>query len=82
MACFSFYPGKNLGAYGDAGAIVTIATISRQSAHVCHHGRIDKYNHEQEGVNSRMTFAGRYSEHQVKHLEDWTEKRRPQRLPL
>jgi dTDP-4-amino-4,6-dideoxygalactose transaminase len=78
MACFSFYPGKNLGAYGDAGAIVTgsedLAVKARMFAN---HGRIDKYNHEKEGVNSRLDgLQGAILNVKLKHLEEWTEKRR------
>jgi dTDP-4-amino-4,6-dideoxygalactose transaminase len=78
MACFSFYPGKNLGAYGDAGAVVTtnddLAVKARMFAN---HGRIDKYNHEQEGVNSRMDgLQAGILNIKLKHLEAWTEKRR------
>ncbi len=55
VACFSFYPGKNLGAYGDAGAIVTSdPELAKRARMLANHGRIDKYNHEIEGVNSRM----------------------------
>jgi dTDP-4-amino-4,6-dideoxygalactose transaminase len=78
MACFSFYPGKNLGAYGDAGAMVTnnddLAVEARMFAN---HGRIDKYNHEQEGVNSRLDgLQGAVLNVKLKHLNEWTEKRR------
>lgn len=78
VGCFSFYPGKNLGAYGDAGAVVTsnghLAVKARMFAN---HGRIDKYNHEQEGVNSRMDgLQGAVLNVKLKHLENWTEKRR------
>jgi len=78
IACFSFYPGKNLGAYGDAGAIVTnnqeLAVKARMFAN---HGRIDKYNHEQEGVNSRMDgLQGAVLGVKLRHLNDWTERRR------
>jgi len=52
---FSFFPGKNLGAYGDAGAIITddeeFATQARMFAN---HGAIKKHHHELEGINSRM----------------------------
>ena len=55
VACFSFYPGKNLGAYGDAGAIVTNdSALASKARMFANHGRIDKYNHEIEGVNSRL----------------------------
>ena len=55
MATFSFYPGKNLGAYGDAGAIVTNNKEYAKAARMySNHGRIDKYNHQIEGINSRL----------------------------
>ncbi len=78
MACFSFYPGKNLGAYGDAGAVVTdneeLAVRARMLAN---HGRIDKYNHEIEGVNSRMDgIQGAILNIKLKYLPEWSEKRR------
>ena len=78
MACFSFYPGKNLGAYGDAGAMVTnsddLAVKARMFAN---HGRIDKYNHEKEGVNSRLDgLQASILSVKLKHLPEWTESRR------
>lgn len=78
VACFSFYPGKNLGAYGDAGAIVTsddeLALRARMFAN---HGRIEKYNHEEEGVNSRLDgIQAAILSEKIKHLDGWTEKRR------
>jgi dTDP-4-amino-4,6-dideoxygalactose transaminase len=53
--CFSFYPGKNLGAYGDGGAVVSNnpALIERIRM-LANHGRTDKYIHEMLGVNSRL----------------------------
>jgi dTDP-4-amino-4,6-dideoxygalactose transaminase len=77
-ACFSFYPGKNLGAYGDAGAIVSrheeVATRARMLAN---HGRIDKYNHEIEGVNSRLDgIQAAILSVKLKHLPTWTKLRR------
>ena len=78
IACFSFYPGKNLGAYGDAGAIVTdnkeLATRARM---IANHGRISKYDHEFEGVNSRMDgIQGATLNVKLRHLPEWTEMRR------
>lgn len=77
-ACFSFYPGKNLGAYGDAGAVVTndpeLATKIRMTAN---HGRIEKYNHETEGINSRLDgIQGAVLGIKLKHLDNWSENRR------
>jgi dTDP-4-amino-4,6-dideoxygalactose transaminase len=77
-AAFSFYPGKNLGAYGDGGCIATndgdLATRIRMYAN---HGRIKKYDHEFEGTNSRLDgIQAAILSVKLKHLEDWTEKRR------
>jgi dTDP-4-amino-4,6-dideoxygalactose transaminase len=78
MATFSFYPGKNLGAYGDAGAIVTNNDeLARKARMFANHGRISKYDHEFEGVNSRMDgIQGAVLGVKLKHLPAWTEKRR------
>ena len=78
VACFSFYPGKNLGAYGDGGAIVTnddeFAIKARMYAN---HGRIDKYDHQVEGVNSRLDgLQAAILGVKLKHLPEWTEMRR------
>jgi dTDP-4-amino-4,6-dideoxygalactose transaminase len=78
IGCFSFYPGKNLGAYGDGGAIVTndenLATKCRM---IANHGRIDKYDHEFEGRNSRMDgLQGAILAVKLKYLSQWTDKRR------
>jgi dTDP-4-amino-4,6-dideoxygalactose transaminase len=77
-ACFSFYPGKNLGAYGDGGAIVTnddgIAVRARMMAN---HGRVDKYDHEFEGVNSRLDgLQAAILSAKLPHLPRWIERRR------
>jgi dTDP-4-amino-4,6-dideoxygalactose transaminase len=78
IACFSFYPGKNLGAYGDGGAIVTddeeLALKVRMFAN---HGRVEKYNHQIEGMNSRLDgLQAAILSVKLKHLEEWTESRR------
>jgi dTDP-4-amino-4,6-dideoxygalactose transaminase len=77
-ACFSFYPGKNLGAYGDGGAIVTnddeLALTIRMFAN---HGRVDKYDHKIEGMNSRLDgLQAAILSVKLKYLEEWTEARR------
>ena len=78
ITCFSFYPGKNLGAYGDAGAIVTDneewANAARKFAN---HGRSQKYDHDFEGVNSRLDgLQAAILSVKLRHLEEWTESRR------
>ena len=78
IACFSFYPGKNLGAYGDAGAIVTNNEgLAIRARMVANHGRISKYDHEFEGINSRMDgIQAAILNVKLRHLPKWTEMRR------
>ena len=78
MACFSFFPGKNLGAYGDAGAIVTNDdNLARKARMIANHGRIEKYNHEFEGTNSRLDgLQAAILDVKLKYLDKWTERRR------
>lgn len=77
IACFSFYPGKNLGAYGDAGAIVTDnEELAVKCRMIANHGRINKYDHEFEGVNSRLDgLQAAILSVKLKHLEQWTQAR-------
>ncbi|SKA73883.1 dTDP-4-amino-4,6-dideoxygalactose transaminase [Paucidesulfovibrio gracilis DSM 16080] len=75
--CYSFYPGKNLGAYGDAGAVVTndeaLAVMVRKWAN---HGRIAKYDHEFPAVNSRLDgLQAAVLSVKLRHLESWTRAR-------
>lgn len=77
-ACFSFYPGKNLGAWGDAGAIFTKneSLAERISAHA-NHGRQDKYLHQFEGVNSRLDgLQAAILRVKLRHIDDWNAARR------
>jgi len=78
VLCFSFYPGKNLGAFGDAGAVVTDdEALARRVRMLANHGRSDKYDHEFEGVNSRMDgLQGAILGVKLEYLETWTEERR------
>ena len=78
MACFSFFPGKNLGAYGDAGAVVTNNdNLARKARMIANHGRIEKYNHEFEGTNSRLDgLQAAILDVKLKHLDKWIERRR------
>lgn len=77
IGTFSFYPGKNLGAYGDAGAIVTnddqLALACRK---IANHGRVSKYDHDQEGRNSRLDgLQAAILSAKLRHLESWTKRR-------
>jgi dTDP-4-amino-4,6-dideoxygalactose transaminase len=76
-ASFSFYPGKNLGAYGDAGGMVTnnpeIAKIARM---IGNHGQQGKHNHLIEGRNSRLDgIQAAVLSVKLKYLNQWTESR-------
>jgi dTDP-4-amino-4,6-dideoxygalactose transaminase len=71
---FSFFPGKNLGAYGDAGGITTnnneLADFCRKYAN---HGRIGKFDHEFEGRNSRLdTLHAAILNAKLPYLKEWT----------
>ncbi len=77
FGCFSFFPGKNLGAYGDAGAIVTNNDRFAEKARMfANHGRKAKYNHEFEGVNSRLDgLQAAILDVKLKYLDKWTDRR-------
>ena len=70
---FSFYPGKNLGAYGDGGAVVTDSKeLSKKIRMLANHGRVEKYNHEFEGRNSRLDgLQAAILSIKLKYLDDW-----------
>jgi dTDP-4-amino-4,6-dideoxygalactose transaminase len=75
---FSFYPGKNLGACGEAGAITTDdEEIARRCRMIRDHGQAKKYYHDIEGYNGRLDAiqAGILSV-KLRHLAEWNEKRR------
>ena len=74
---FSFYPGKNLGAYGDAGAMATdIDSLAEKSRAIANHGQIGKHNHIMEGRNSRMDgIQAAVLDVKLNYLNEWTNKR-------
>jgi dTDP-4-amino-4,6-dideoxygalactose transaminase len=76
-ATFSFYPGKNLGAYGDAGAIVTNNDdLARKMRMFANHGALKKHEHVIEGINSRLdTIQAAILNCKVKYILDWTTMR-------
>jgi dTDP-4-amino-4,6-dideoxygalactose transaminase len=76
--CFSFYPGKNLGAYGEAGAVVTDDDhIAARLRALRDHAQGRRYHHDEIGFNYRMDgFQGAVLGVKLKYLEQWTEARR------
>jgi len=77
MGCFSFYPGKNLGAYGDGGAIVTSdPDLNDKLRMLRNYGSPKKYFHDFIGFNSRLdTLQAAVLSVKLKHLSDWNDKR-------
>jgi dTDP-4-amino-4,6-dideoxygalactose transaminase len=77
-ATFSFYPGKNLGAWGDAGAIVTNdESLARKCRLYANHGALVKHQHEIEGINSRLDgLQAAILTAKLKHIDAWTAGRR------
>jgi dTDP-4-amino-4,6-dideoxygalactose transaminase len=78
IACFSFYPGKNLGAYGEGGAVTTNnAAYARTIRMLRDWGQDGKYHHVLRGFNYRMeAFQGAILRVKLRHLDRWIEARR------
>ena len=77
-ASFSFYPGKNLGAYGEGGAVTTNDDDLAQKCRMLRdHGAVQKYSHESMGHNYRMEgIQGAVLGVKMKYLNEWTDGRR------
>ncbi|MCX6609756.1 MAG: DegT/DnrJ/EryC1/StrS family aminotransferase [Acidobacteria bacterium] len=77
MGCFSFYPGMNLGAYGDAGIVTTNdPELAELLAKLRLHGGHNKYYHELVGINSRIdTLQAAVLKVKLGHLDGWTQRR-------
>ncbi len=78
MATCSFFPSKNLGAYGDGGAILTSdPELEAQSRMITNHGGRHKYHNEVVGINSRLdALQAAILDVKLRHLESFTERRR------
>jgi dTDP-4-amino-4,6-dideoxygalactose transaminase len=76
--CFSFYPGKNLGCYGDGGMLVTNdEEIYKKALLLRDHGKSDKYTHITHGYNFRLdAIQAAVLKVKLKYLEEWNNKRR------
>ncbi len=78
VACFSFYPTKNLGTFGDGGMVVTNSEeIKERLLLLRDYGRKGRYEHILKGYNSRLdTLQAAILRVKLKHLDEWNEKRR------
>jgi dTDP-4-amino-4,6-dideoxygalactose transaminase len=77
VSCFSFYPGKNLGAFGEGGALVTNnAEFAKRARSLREHGSTVRYYHDEVGFNYRMEgIQGAVLGIKLKHLPAWTSER-------
>jgi dTDP-4-amino-4,6-dideoxygalactose transaminase len=82
LGCFSFYPGKNLGACGEGGAVVTNDPGLAQTVRSLRHwGQARRYVHELKGFNYRLEeLQAAILRVKLRHLDDWTEARRAHAL--
>jgi dTDP-4-amino-4,6-dideoxygalactose transaminase len=78
VGCFSFFPTKNLGAYGDGGAVVTNdSNIAASIRKLREHGMVDRYHHEATGINSRLdVIQAAILLTKLPYLDQWNDARR------
>lgn len=78
IGCFSFYPGKNIGAFGEGGAVTTNnEEIAKKIEMLRDHGQSKKYYHEIIGINSRLeSIQAAILDVKLKYLNEWNDKRR------
>jgi dTDP-4-amino-4,6-dideoxygalactose transaminase len=78
LGCFSFYPAKNLGACGDAGAVVTgDPRLNEKLRMLRNYGQSRKYHHDMMGFNSRLDdLQAAILRVKLRYLDDWNERRR------
>jgi len=77
LGTFSFFPGKNLGAYGDAGCIITNDDkLAEKAKMFANHGSLVKHKHKIEGINSRLDgLQAAILSVKLKYIDEWTELR-------
>jgi len=77
VGCFSFYPTKNLGAYGDGGALATNdARVAERVAHLRNYGQQARYHHVEKGWTARLdTLQAAVLSVKMKHLDEWNRRR-------
>lgn len=82
MACFSFYPGKNLGAWGEAGAVVTSnPELAKRLQQMRDHGQAERYHHSEMGFNYRMdAIQAAVLDVKLRHLDNWNALRKEKAL--
>lgn len=78
MGCFSFYPSKNLGGYGDGGAVVTSdAMLSEKLRMLRNYGQWRRYHHKIKGINSRLDeLQAAILRAKLRYLDEWNRRRR------